>query len=55
MNYWFHLLQFYMTGASYWNFAFARGIGEVANDKEGLDTAWSVGKNMATLMQATRG
>jgi multimeric flavodoxin WrbA len=55
MNYWFHLLQFYMTGASYWNIAFGRAKGEVAEDKEGLDTAWSFGKNLATLMKATRG
>ncbi|NLE95714.1 MAG: flavodoxin family protein [Dehalococcoidia bacterium] len=52
MNYWFHLLQFYMTGASYWNIAFALGKGEVAQDKEGMDTAWSFGKNLAGLIKA---
>lgn len=54
MNYWFHLLQFFMTGASYWNIAFGRAKGEVAEDKEGMDTAWSFGKNLAQLMQALR-
>lgn len=52
MNFWFHLLQFYMTGASYWNIAFALGKGEVAQDKEGLETAWSFGKNLAGLIKA---
>jgi len=52
MNYWFQLLQFYMTGASYWNIAFGRNKGEVAGDQEGLDTAWSFGKNLATLAKA---
>ena len=52
MNMWFHILEFTMTGASYWNFAIGRAKEEVANDKEGLDTAWSFGKNMAGLMKA---
>jgi len=55
MNYWFHLMQFYMTGADYWNIAFGRAKGDVVQDKEGLDTAWSFGKNLAQLMKATRG
>ena len=54
MNYWFHILQFFMTGASYWNIAFGRTKGEVSEDKEGLDTAWSFGKNLAQLMKAVR-
>ncbi len=51
MNYWFHILEFYMVGASYWNIAFGRNKGEVSQDQEGLDTAWSFGKNMAKLMK----
>ncbi len=51
MNYWYQILEFYMTGASYWNIAFGRNKGEVANDQEGLDTAWSFGKNLAYLMK----
>ncbi len=54
MNYWFQILEFYMTGASYWNIAFGRNKGEVAQDQEGLDTAWSFGKNLAHLMKTTR-
>ena len=51
MDYWFHLLQFTMPGAIYWNMAFGREKGEVLNDQEGLDTAWSFGKNMADVMK----
>jgi len=54
MNFWFQLLQFYMTGASYWNIAFGRNKGEAAQDKEGVDTVWNFGKNMAQLMKAVR-
>ena len=51
MDFWFHLLEFNMPGAVYWNMAFGRNIGEVLNDQEGLDTVWSFGKNMAHLMK----
>ncbi len=54
MNYWFQILQFYMTGASYWNIAFGRNQGEVAQDQEGLETARSFGKNLAHLMKHLR-
>lgn len=54
MNLWFHILEFNMTGSTYWNFALGREKGEAANDQEGLDTAWRFGKNMASLMKATR-
>jgi len=55
MNYWYQILGFFMTGSSYWNVAFGKDRGEVAQDKEGLDTDWSFGKNLAQLMKATRG
>ena len=51
MDYWFHILEFTMTGAVYWNMAFGREKGEVLNDQEGMDTAWSFAKNMANLMK----
>ena len=51
MDYWFHILEFTMPGAVYWNMAFGREKGEVLNDQEGLDTAWSFAKNMAELMK----
>jgi len=54
MNYWFQILDFFMTGSSYWNVAFGKDKGEVAQDKEGLDTIWNFGKNVARLVKAVR-
>ena len=51
MDFWFHILEFTMPGAVYWNMAFGRNIGEVLEDQEGLDTAWSFAKNMAHVMK----
>jgi multimeric flavodoxin WrbA len=55
MDYWFHILEFVMPGAVYWNMAFGRDKGEVLNDQEGLDTAWNFAKNMAELMKKLHG
>lgn len=49
LMYWFHILGFFMPGSTYWNIAFGREKGEVANDEEGLATAWNFGKNVAFL------
>ena len=40
-----------MPGSTYWNIAFGREEGEVNDDKEGLNTAWNFGKNIALLMK----
>ncbi len=55
MNYWFLTLEFYMTGVSHWNIAVGGEKGEVANDKEGMEAAWKLGKSMAFLMKSVRG
>jgi multimeric flavodoxin WrbA len=55
MNYWFQTLEFYMTGVAHWNIAVGMKRGEVANDKEGMDAAWNLGKSLAFLMKAVRG
>lgn len=39
-----------VPGSSYWNIAFGRNPGEVANDTEGMDTMRRLGENMAWLM-----
>ncbi len=49
--YWFHILGFFMPGSTYWNIAFGREKGEVANDEEGMATAWNFGKNIAFLVK----
>ena len=47
--YWFHILDFFMPGSSYWNVAYGREKREVEMDEEGLTTAWNFGKNAAFL------
>lgn len=49
--YWFHILGFFMPGSTYWNIAFGWEKGEVANDEEGMTTAWNFGKNVAFLVK----
>jgi multimeric flavodoxin WrbA len=51
LMFWFHILGFYMPGASYWNIAFGRDKGTVQNDEEGMATAWNFGKNVAFLVK----
>ena len=51
INFWFHILGMIVPGSSYWNIAFGRQPGEVANDEVGLRTAWNFGMNMAFVMK----
>ncbi len=51
LAFWFHINGFFMPGSTYWNVAFGREKGEVAEDEEGLDTAWNFGKNVAFLVK----
>ncbi len=51
MDYWFHLLEFNMPRATYYNMTFGREKSDVVNDKEGMGTAWSFGRNMACLIK----
>lgn len=39
-----------VPGSSYWNIAYGRNPGEVANDTEGMDTMRRLGENIAWLM-----
>jgi multimeric flavodoxin WrbA len=48
---WFQILGFFIPGSSYWNVGVGREKGEVADDIEGMDTAWNFGKNMAFLIK----
>ena len=53
---WFQLLGFFVPGSTYWNVAFgSRKKGDVKQDEEGLDTAWTFGKNMAFLVKKLKG
>ena len=48
---WFQIMGFFVPGSTYWNIAFGRNKGEVKNDEEGLNTAWTFGKNVAFLVK----
>lgn len=47
----FLINEMIIPGASYWNIAFGRGIGEVQNDAEGIETMRKLGDNMAWLLK----
>jgi len=50
--YWFNYAGIIMPGSTYWNIAFgSRDKGEVEKDEEGLATAWTFGKNVASLVK----
>jgi len=51
INFWFHIMGMIIPGSTYWNIATGWQQGEVANDEEGLRTAWNFGKNMAFVMK----
>lgn len=51
INHFFLISDMYVVGSSYWNFAFGRNEGEVANDEEGMRTMHNLGQNMAHLLK----
>lgn len=55
LTFWFQTLGLVVPGSSYWNIAFGREKGEVANDEEGMKTAWNFGKNVAWVVKRLKG
>jgi multimeric flavodoxin WrbA len=51
LDFWFHIVGMIEPGSTYWNVAFGRDKGDVANDEEGMKTAWTFGKNMAYVLK----
>jgi multimeric flavodoxin WrbA len=51
LTFWFQIEGFFIPGSTYWNIAFGRRRGEVADDEEGLATARRFGKNVALLVK----
>lgn len=49
LMYWFMINDMIVPGSSYWNVAFGREAGEVANDAEGLATVERFAENLAWL------
>ena len=51
MNHFFLISQMIIVGSSYWNIGIGRDKGEVAEDKEGMETMRQLGENMAWLLK----
>jgi multimeric flavodoxin WrbA len=50
LNYFFLINEMVVPGSTYWNIAFGRKKGEVADDREGMDTVKTLATNMAWLL-----
>jgi multimeric flavodoxin WrbA len=53
MNHFFLIGQMIIVGSSYWNMGFGLAKGDVEQDKEGLETMQTLGRNMAWLLKKT--
>ena len=53
INHFFLISQMIVPGSSYWNIGIGRAIGDVEQDKEGLETMRTLGRNMAWLLKKT--
>ena len=50
INHFFLINEMFVPGSSYWNLGIGRGIGEVEEDEEGMQTMDNLGDNMAMLL-----
>jgi multimeric flavodoxin WrbA len=53
INHFFLISQMIVPGSSYWNLGIGRAIGDVEQDKEGMETMRTLGRNMAWLLKRT--
>ncbi|MGD0057089.1 MAG: flavodoxin family protein [Methanomassiliicoccales archaeon] len=51
INYFFLIGQWIVVGSSYWNVGVAQKPGDMVNDKEGVETLKTLGKNMTWLLK----
>ncbi len=54
INHFFLISQMIVPGSSYWNLGIGRAIGDVEQDKEGMETMRTLGRNMAWLIKKTK-
>lgn len=54
INHFFTIGEMITVGSSYWNIGIGREIGQVEEDKEGLNTMSALGVNMAWLIKRLR-
>lgn len=55
LNNFFLINQMVVPGSTYWNFAFGRNPGDVLDDKEGMQTMYTLGENMVWLLKKLNG
>jgi multimeric flavodoxin WrbA len=55
INYFFTISQMVVPGSSYWNLGVGHAPGDVARDEEGLQTARTLGRNMAWVLEGLCG
>ncbi len=53
--YWFMINDMIVPGSTYWNIAFGRQVGDVADDEEGLQTVDRFAENLAWLAERLSG
>lgn len=51
LSHFLHSKEMFLVGATYWNMAYGRNIGEVAEDAEGMANMKNLGENMAWLLK----
>lgn len=51
LDFWFHIVGMVEPGSSYWNIGIGHDKGDIANDEEGMKTAWNFGINMAFALK----
>jgi len=54
INHMFLMSRMIVPGSTYWNFGVGRDIGEVSNDKEGMENMRDLGETIVWLVQTTR-
>jgi multimeric flavodoxin WrbA len=55
INHFFLINEMIVPGSSYWNIGIGREKGDVLKDEEGMKTMQTLGKNIAWLLEKTRG
>ncbi|MCQ1535669.1 flavodoxin family protein [Methanosarcina sp. KYL-1] len=51
LNHFLHSKEMFLVGSSYWNMAYGNAIGEVENDREGIENMENLGQNMAWILK----
>ena len=54
INHMFLMSRMIVSGSTYWNFGVGRDIGEVSNDKEGMENMRDLGETIVWLVQTLR-